>query len=122
MKRLPILAAIALVAVASLPAAAHVTRHAHAHPHRAATPVRADIVRDDINRLDADIDQADARDTISEREASDLRKRLRKLRDQFHRYNANGLTLSELNTLEARANYIRSRLRMERYDWDHHAG
>jgi hypothetical protein len=122
MSRLPALAAIALIAMGTAPAAAHVTRHAHAHPHRGATPIRADMVRDDINRLDADIDRADRNDTISEREAADLRKRLSGLRDQFHRSNANGLSIGELNSLEARANYIRSRLRLERFDWDHHAG
>lgn len=79
-------------------------------------------MRDDINRLDADIDPADRNDTISEREAADLRSRLRALRDQFQRFNANGLTVAETNTLENRANYIRDRLRMERFDWDRHAG
>lgn len=105
MKLTPMLAALALI---STPALA------------AWTPARADMVRDDINALDADIDRADNNDTISEREAADLRQRVKGLRDQFQRMNANGLTRQEVRKLESRTNYIRSRLRMERVDWDRH--
>ena len=107
-------------AVLAVPAAAHPGRHAH--PHRGWTPIRADIVRDGINALDADIDRADNNDTISEREAADLRTRLRSLRDQFHHMNGNGLTRAEVRALQDRTNYIRSRLRLEKLDWDRHAG
>jgi hypothetical protein len=86
------------------------------------TPIRADIVRDDIERLDDDIDRADREDIISEREAHDLRERLDSLRDQFRRLNANGLTRPEVRRLEDRINYIRSRLRMEKVDWGGRVG
>ena len=88
----------------------------------AGTPIRADIVRDDIERLDDDIDRADHKDIISEREAHDLRERLGNLRDQFRNLNANGLTRPEVHQLENRINYIRGRLRMEKVDYDGHRG
>jgi len=102
-------------------AIAAVLAAALAVPAQAAwTPVRADVIRDGINSLSGDIDRADNNDTISEREAADLRGRVRGLRDQFQRMNRNGLTRGEVNTLQQRTNYIRSRLRMERVDWDRH--
>ena len=94
-----------------------------AAPAQAAwTPIRADTVRDSINALDADIDRADSNDTISEREAADLRSRLRGLRGEFQRMTGNGQTRPEVRVLQNRSNYIRSRLRMERVDWDRRAG
>ena len=86
------------------------------------TPVRAAVVRNDINDLDRSIDRADNRDTISEREAADLRRRLRSLRKQFRQMNANGLTRREVVRLQSRINYIRGRLKMEKVDYDRHAG
>ena len=115
-------AAVTGALVLAAPAQSHPRPFPHSHSPGHITPIRADIVRDDINRLDADIDRADHNDTISEREAADLRARVRGLRSEFHRFNSNGLTVAEVNTLEGRANYIRSRLRMERFDWDRHAG
>ena len=117
-----LLPAAVLLATLAAPATAHPGRVRHAHPHGGWTPIRAEIVRDGINALDADIDRADSNDTISEREAADLRVRLRSLREQFQRLNANGLTRPEVRTLQDRTNYIRSRLRMEKVDWDRHAG
>jgi hypothetical protein len=125
MNKLLSIAAAALVSASlALPAEAHVGARPHRHPHGSAgwTPIRADIVRDGINDLEADINRADNNDTISEREAADLRSRLRSLRDQFQRLNRNGLTRGEVTALENRTNYIRNRLRMERIDWDGHAG
>jgi septal ring factor EnvC (AmiA/AmiB activator) len=86
------------------------------------TPVRADNVRDNINALEADINQADRRDTISEREAADLRARVASLRAEFNTKNANGLKKSEVKDLNNRVERIRERLRSERADADHHAG
>jgi hypothetical protein len=123
MKRtIVIAAALAAANALSAPAMAHPRPFAHSHGPGHHTPIRADIIRDDINRLDGDIDRADRNDTISEREAADLRSRLRGLREQFHRFNRNGLSVAEMNTLKGRANYIRDRLRLERFDWDRHAG
>ncbi len=122
-KLLPAAVLLAALVAPAAPGTAHPGRVRHAHPHGGHwTPIRADVVRDGINALDSDIDRADANDTISEREASDLRARLRSLRDQFQRLNANGLTRSEVRSLQDRTNYIRSRLRMEKVDWDRHAG
>lgn len=106
----PALFAALALATASAPAPA---QHA---------PVRAEVVRDDIERLDGAIDRADRRDTISEREARNLRERLASLRGQFRALSANGLTRGEVRRLEQRINYIRGRLRIERVDYDRHAG
>lgn len=121
-----LLPAALIAALLTMPAQAHPGRHPHAHPHgnppAGWTPVRADIVRDGINALDADIDRADSNDTISEREAADLRRRLGSLRNEFQRMNRNGLTRGEVQALQSRTNYIRDRLRLEKVDWDRHAG
>lgn len=122
MKKFVLFAAVTSALVLAAPAQSHPRRYPHSHSPGHVTPIRADIIRDDINRLDADIDRADRNDTISEREAADLRARVHSLRDEFHRFNANGLTVAETNTLLERANYIRDRLHMERFDWDRHAG
>jgi len=122
MKKTIAIAALAAAAAISAPAQAHPRPFVHSHGPGHHTPIRADIIRADIDRLDADIDRADHNDTISEREAADLRSRLRGLRDEFHRLNANGLSPAEVTALQARADYIRGRLKMERFDWDHHAG
>jgi hypothetical protein len=124
MKTISILAALLAAASLAAPAQAHVGARPHRHPHGAAgwKPVRAEIVRDGINNLEADINRADNNDTISEREAADLRARLSSLRSEFQNLNRNGLTRGEVTTLESRTNYIRSRLNMERVDWDGHAG
>ena len=122
MKKVVLFAAVAGAIVLSAPALGHPRPFPHSHAPGHATPIRADIIRDDINRLDADIDRADRNDTISEREAADLRSRLHGLRNEFQRMNANGLTVAETHALQERANYIRDRLHMERFDWDRHAG
>lgn len=86
------------------------------------TPIRADHIRDQINALDAHINRADNRDTVSEREARDLRRRIDDVRGQFHRFNANGLDRAETQRLQSRIDTIRARLRMEKHDWDRHRG
>lgn len=124
MKKLMIAASLLAIAGLSAPLPAHPGRYAHRHPHGAPawTPIRAEVVRDGIEALEADINRADTNDTISEREAADLRSRLSALRSEFRRMNSNGLTRGEATALENRTNYIRSRLKMERVDWDGHAG
>ena len=124
MKKFMLAASLLAIAGLSAPLLAHPGNRPHRHPHGAAgwTPVRAEIVRDGIDALAADINRADTNDTISEREAADLRARLESLRGEFQRLNSNGLTRAELGSLESRTNYIRSRLNMERVDWDGHAG
>ncbi|MCB2076924.1 MAG: hypothetical protein KDE55_04395 [Novosphingobium sp.] len=86
------------------------------------TPVRTEIIRDDIEALEHAIDKADRKDRISEREAANLRARVHGLRQQFRAFNANGLSRAEMKKLEKRINNIRSRLQMEKVDWDRHPG
>ncbi len=80
------------------------------------TPVRSGEVWRDIEALAADVDRADARDTISEREAAGLRGEIGELKAQYRRYNANGLSPAEARTLEGRINRLRTRLGNERRD------
>ena len=86
------------------------------------TPIRNNAVHDSIALLEADINRADNNDTISEREAANLRDQLRGLRADYQRMNNNGLTAGETRSLENRIANIRSRLRSERRDVDRHRG
>lgn len=85
-------------------------------PGEAATPARAQAIRNQIDELDRRIDRNDSRDTISEREAAGLRNQLDELQDLFRRYNGNGLTPSEMDTLEGRIRRLWARLGNERRD------
>jgi hypothetical protein len=86
------------------------------------TPVRSAEVWEDIAELDRDVDRADARDTISEREAAGIRAQIADLKRQYHRQNANGLTPGEASALETRIGNLRARLGNEHHDRDHHRG
>ena len=66
--------------------------------------------------LEDRINGNDHRDTISEREAAGLRHQLDELQDLFRDYNRNGLTATEMNTLQARINRLNVRLGNERRD------
>ena len=90
--------------------------------HAAPTPVRSSQVWDHIVELERDVNQADARDTISEREAAELRTQIADLKAQYRRLNADGLTPNETQTLENRIKTLRSRLGNDRRDSDHHRG
>ena len=84
------------------------------------TPVRADMIRQQINELQHDVNRNDNRDRISEREAAGLRRDVAGLQNQFRAFNRNGLSGGEVRTLERRISHIRSRLHIERRDRDHH--
>ena len=86
-----------------------------------APSVRSEIQRD-INQLNNRIDRARQRGTLSPREATCLRRDARNLQRLYWRYSRNGLTRSEVATLELRVNDIRQRLREERRDWDGRRG
>ncbi|MGH6787903.1 MAG: hypothetical protein ACREBO_13820 [Novosphingobium sp.] len=86
------------------------------------TPARSAAVWADIEALAAEVNRADVRDTISEREAAGLRGEIGELRAQYRRYNANGLSPAEVGTLEARIRTLRGRLGNERADRDGHRG
>lgn len=115
-----LLAALALGA--AMPASAHADpypssqRHQGYDDHR--TPARAEAIRNQIAELERRIARNDNRDRISEREATALRRDVRQLRDQFRNYNRNGLSNTEMRTLERRIADIRQRLHIERNDRD----
>jgi hypothetical protein len=86
------------------------------------TPIRSSEVWEDIIELEQDVNRADARDTISEREAAGLRSEIADLKGQYRRFNSNGLSPGEAQTLENRIKALRTRLGNEREDRDHHRG
>lgn len=87
-----------------------------------ATPVRSTEVWASIQALEADVNRADARDTISEREAAGIRAQIADIKQTYHRWNANGLTPGEASALKNRIEAQRHRLHNERQDSDHHRG
>lgn len=87
-----------------------------------ATPVRSAAVWNAITALEADVNRADARDTISEREAAGIRAQINAIKDTYHRWNRNGLTPGEATALNNRIQAQRNRLQNERHDPDHHRG
>jgi hypothetical protein len=86
------------------------------------TPIRSAAVWNDIERLERDVNLADQRDTISEREAAGLRAQIADLKQQYHKKNVGGLTPGEANALQSRIGELRQRLNRERRGPDHHRG
>lgn len=86
------------------------------------TPVRSTEVWAAIEALEADVNRADARDTISEREAAGIRAQISDIKQTYRRWNANGLTAGEASALNNRIEAQRHRLHNERQDDDHHRG
>jgi hypothetical protein len=101
---------------AALVAAASLAAPALADP----TPVRSAAVWNAITELEQDVNRADSRDTISEREAAGIRSRIGEIKEDYRRWNGNGLTVGEANTLTNRVQAQRNRLHNERNDRDHH--
>ena len=96
-----------------------------AYPERAygnqhATPGRAEAIRAQLDDLQRRIERNDRRDHVSGREAAGLRHDLRSVREQFGRFNRDGLNDREVRGLQNRIDNIRSRLHMERADWNGH--
>jgi hypothetical protein len=56
--------------------------------------------------------------TITRRESDGLRRDVAGLRNQFQMFNRNGLNFQEVRILQGRVNTVRTRLRLERADWD----
>jgi len=82
------------------------------------TPGRDNQIRADINNLNRSIDRAIARRTISNREATGLRREAAQVQRLYAQYARNGLTMAETRTLRDRVNRIEYRLRAERRDND----
>jgi len=111
-----LIAAMGIGAAASVPAEAAPWNHNAGRP----TPARDANIRADINGLNRDIDRAAARRTISAREATGLRRQAVQVQRLYANYARNGLTPSEVRTLQNRVDQIRVALHMERRDWNNH--
>lgn len=123
MKKLTALASAALMAATALGAAAIPTAASAQVSIQFGgpgywTPERSNSIRTQIWALDRDIDRAERNRTITRRESSGLRRDVRNLQNQFQVYNRNGLNFQEVRTLQQRVNNVRTRLRLERADWD----
>jgi opacity protein-like surface antigen len=123
MKKITALAASALMAATALGAAAVPTAASAQVTIRFGapgywTPERSNAIRQQIWNLDRAIDRAARNRTISPREAAGLRRDVSRLRGQYQAYNRNGLNFQEVRILQGRVNNIRTRLRLERADWD----
>jgi hypothetical protein len=124
MRKLSKLIAPALIAamsagIAVAPAqAAPYGRHDAGRP----TPVRNANIRADINGLNRDIDRAAARRTISNREATSLKRDAYQVQRLYTQYARNGLTRAETQTLQNRVDRIHVALRAERRDRDNRRG
>jgi len=86
------------------------------------TPARNTEIRQDINSLDRTIDRAVQRRTISQREATGLRRQANDVKRLYAQYARNGLDRNEVRNLQQRVNSVRVALRMERRDWDGRRG
>jgi hypothetical protein len=82
------------------------------------TPERSNAIRQQIWRLDRDIDRAAQNRRITRREEVGLRRDVQWLRNQYNAYSRNGLNFQEVRTLQNRVNQVRAKLRLERSDWD----
>ncbi len=86
------------------------------------TPIRSNHVWNDIVQLERDVNRADARDTISEREAAGLRAQIAELKADYNRLKRNGLSPANARALENRIHQLRARLGNEKHDPDNHRG
>jgi hypothetical protein len=82
------------------------------------TPGRDNQIRADINNLNRNIDRAITRRTISNREATGLRREVAEIQRLYTQYARNGLTQTEQRTLRNRVDRIENVLRNERRDND----
>ncbi|MFT4027044.1 MAG: hypothetical protein QM676_09625 [Novosphingobium sp.] len=123
MKKITALASAALMAATALgavaiPAAANAQVTIRFGAPGYWTPERSNAIRTQIWRLDQDIDRASRNHTITRREEMRLRRDVANLRHTFQIYNRNGLNFQEVRQLQSRVNQVRTRLRLERADWD----
>ncbi|EIZ77343.1 hypothetical protein WSK_4075 [Novosphingobium sp. Rr 2-17] len=83
---------------------------------------RRDTVRADIDGLRNKIDRAEARRTISKREATGLRREVAQIQQTHARYARNGLTAGETRDLQKRVDRVQMALQGERHDRDGRRG
>ena len=78
-------------------------------------------LRQEINQLDRQIDRAEARRSISQREARQLDRQVDRLEEAFRAYARGGFTRYELASLNNGVDRVRIQLRQERADRDRRA-
>lgn len=71
-----------------------------------------------IVQLERDVNRADARNTVSDREASAIRRDIAAVKQQYRRFSANGINSNEARMIDGRVAQIRQRLHHERRDRD----
>ena len=81
----------------------------------------AGSLRQQIAQLDNQIDRAEARRTISHREAQSLDRQVDRLQDMFRAYARGGFTRYELANLDNRIDQVKRQLKLERRDDDRRA-
>ena len=79
-------------------------------------------IQSDINQLQNQIQRAAQRRTISQREATGLRRDAVNLQRLYRSYNRNGLSRAEVAALQTQVNRVHARLKLERRDWDGRRG
>ncbi|MFS0850576.1 hypothetical protein AB3M93_14075 [Novosphingobium panipatense] len=106
---------IAPAVVAALGFTAVTPAIAEAAP-RHQTSSQSSSVRAEISGLRAQIDRAAARRTISQREATNLRRDAAQVQKLYTSYARNGLSRQETRTLQNRVDRIKAELRADRRD------
>lgn len=124
MRKFTKLVAPALVAALGLTAIAPAIAEAAPYHHNGGRQqaARHYDVRTDIQGLRANIDRAAARRTISQREASGLRRDVADIQRLYGQYSRGGLSAQETRILGNRVNKVYVALRMERHDYDRRRG
>lgn len=102
-------AALAMAATFATPAAAAPNWHTNGAE-----------IRRDISQLDNRIDRALKNRTISRVEAQRLQRNVDELQRLYSVYSRNGLSRSEIQTLQIRIDRVQQQLRHERRDWNNH--
>lgn len=105
--------ALASTTLAAVPASAQVWR---------LQPAFRTQIQSDISQLNNRITRAAQRRTISQREATGLRRQATYVQQLYNSYARNGLTRNEVTALEYRINRVHQILRIERRDWDGRRG
>lgn len=107
----------ALVIVAAMAWSQADPSHAQTHSWRLQPRVQREI-QNDINQLDAQISLAARRHIISRVDADALRIESGRIRRTFERSSRDGLDRREVADLEKQVNRVRTRLKLQRRQWD----
>jgi hypothetical protein len=79
-------------------------------------------IQSDIGQLNNQINRAQQKRVISQREATGLRREALSLQRLYNNYSRNGLDRAEVSRIEGQINRLRQGLRLERRDWDNRRG